>query len=335
MSESWFDPHIRRQGGYEWLEQQVSDLTVCRNMLRQGSLSFYAASLLLPAEIREPACALYAFCRLADDAIDDADRDVDAVAQLNERLDRIYAGEPHDHPADRAMVHIANVYNMPRELLNALIDGFQWDVDERKYETLSDLYGYAARVAGSVGAMMSVLMGVRDPVALARAADMGVAMQLTNIARDVGEDAGNGRIYLPRQWLREVDIDPDNWLAKPEFSNALATVIDRLLDTAEQLYQRARTGIAQLPVGCRPGIFAAMSVYREIGVELKRNGLNSVEHRAYVPTSRKSVLLGGAVLATLNPKPLDLTDALTETQFLVDAVTDAGDAPPAHAFWFA
>lgn len=334
MSQNLFKERPHAHTNYDWLESQVSDLAVCRQMLKEGSHSFYAASLLLPADIREPACALYAFCRLADDAVDEGDRDADAVAMLTERLDRIYTGRPFDHPADRAMVHIAEVYNLPRELPDALIDGFRWDLDGRRYPTINSLYAYGARVAGSVGAMMSVLMGVREPAALARAADMGVAMQLTNIARDVGEDARNGRVYLPTDWLDEAGVDVEGFLAKPAFTPALAEVIAKVLSAANGLYRRARSGIGALPVGCRPGIYAAMAIYREIGVELRRRGLDSVNERAYVSRSRKSVLLGQALMRTLVSAKLDSAPALPETAYLVEAVERAGAAPPAHAYWF-
>ena len=132
-------------------------------------------------------------------------------------------------------------------------------------ENLDDVQAYAARVAGSVGAMMTVLMGIRDPATLARACDLGVAMQLTNIARDVGEDARSGRLYLPRAWLRAEGIDPDAWLAAPIFTPAIGHVVARLLRAADQLYRRAEDGIAGLPRGCRPAIFAARHIYAAIG----------------------------------------------------------------------
>lgn len=319
---------------YDWLETKVSDLEVCREMLREGSHSFYAASLLLPAEFREPACALYAFCRLADDVVDDGPGDAASVQRLSTRLDRIYAGNPYDHPADRAMVEIADIYAMPRELPDALIDGFQWDIDGRSYETISDVRAYGARVAGSVGAMMALLMGAREPDVIARACDLGVAMQLTNIARDVGEDARNGRVYLPSEWLEEAGIDVEHWLTAPVFSDALGSVVNRLLEEADRLYQRSRSGIAQLPIGCRPGIYAAMRIYREIGVRLQAAGSDSVNHRTIVPKSRKSFLLGHALLSTLTPDSLDRSPALKETQFLVDAISAAPQPQPAYTRWF-
>ena len=319
---------------YDWLENNMSDLAVCREMLRVGSHSFYAASLLLPPDVREPACALYAFCRLADDVVDDGPADADAVVNLTLRLDRIYAGDPYDHPADRAMVHLAEVYKLPRALLDALIDGFRWDIEQRRYETLEDVYDYGARVAGSVGAMMALLMGARDPGVLARACDLGVAMQLTNIARDVGEDARNGRLYLPMRWMREAGVDIDAWLADPQPDRAVADVVRRLLVAADLLYLRARSGIAQLPVACRPGIYAAMRIYREIGVELRRRGLDSVTQRTVVSRGRKSFLLGHAMLSTINPRRLDRAPPLDATRFLVDAVAEAGMPSPAHVQWF-
>ncbi|MEN7342001.1 MAG: phytoene/squalene synthase family protein [Pseudomonadota bacterium] len=319
---------------YDCLGAEASDLEVCRDMLREGSHSFYAASLLLPQEYREPACALYAFCRLADDVIDDGPSDASTVATLSARLDLIYAGNPYDHPADRAMVEIASVYGMPRELPDALIDGFLWDTQGRQYHSFSDVCAYAARVAGSVGAMMSVLMGGRAADVVARACDLGVAMQITNICRDVGEDARNGRIYLPRDWMVEAGIDPDAWLADPRFDARVANVVERMLAEADKLYLRSRSGIAQLPMGCRPGIYAAMRIYREIGVQLKAQGLDSVNHRTVVSRSRKSFLLGHAMLSTLAPKKLDRSPALPETQYLVDAVVNAPPPTPAHTLWF-
>ena len=319
---------------YEWLAEDRSDMEVCREMLRVGSHSFYAASLLLPPEVREPACALYAFCRLADDLVDDGQPGMQVVDALEARLERIYAGRPFDHPADRAMVHIAERFGMPAELPAALLDGFRWDLDGRRYATLDDLHDYAARVAGSVGAMMAVLMDVRDPAVLARACDLGVAMQLTNIARDVGEDAGRGRIYLPLDWMAAAGIDADTWLASPRFSPALGGVVADLLAAADRLYLRARSGIGRLPFGCRPGIYAAMRIYREIGVALRHAGLDSVTTRTVVSRGRKSFLLGYAMLVSLNRQPLDRSPALPANAYLVDAVTHGPAPRPEYQYWF-
>jgi phytoene synthase len=297
------------------------DLQACRALMRGGSKTFFAASRLLPARVRVPAIALYAFCRVADDAIDLSDDRNAALAVLMQRLDDIYAQRPQPFESDRALACVVRQFALPKPLLLALLEGFAWDAEGRRYETLEDLEAYGARVAGSVGAMMAVIMGARDEQAVARACDLGVAMQLTNIARDVGEDARLGRIYLPQQWLREAGISPDVWLNQPVFDQRLAGVVARLLQAADVLYARAEHGIARLPRDCRPAILAARLVYAEIGRRLEELGLDSVNHRAVVPGRRKLVLLARASGAALLA-PADSTlaaPALAATQFLVDA----------------
>lgn len=277
----------------------ASDLASCRALLANGSKSFFAASFLLPAEVRDPATALYAFCRLADDLVDlNKGGNTGAVlVELRERLDRIYAGVPSLVPADRAFAHVVATHELPRELPLALLEGFEWDSAGRRYETFGDLTAYAVRVAGTVGMMMAVLMGARSAAALARACDLGVAMQLTNIARDVGEDARAGRLYLPLAWMREMGCDPETWLKRPAFNAAIGAMVERLLAEADFLYSRAESGIRELPAGCRPGIFAARFLYAEIGREVERARLDSVTRRAHVSMPRKLVLLAKAVVA--------------------------------------
>ena len=297
-----------------------ADLAACREQLRNGSRTFLAASLLLPRRVREPACALYAFCRAADDAVDEQGARSDAVARLRDRLARVYQGRPMPLAADRALAHVVARFDIPRLIPEALLDGFEWDAQGRRYETLDELHAYAARVAGTVGAMMALLMGVRSAAGLARACDLGVAMQLSNIARDVGEDARLGRIYLPRQWLREVGIDPEAWLARPVFNAALAAVVQRLLREADALYARVDAGVAELPLSCRAGINAARFLYADIGHEVARRGLDSVNQRAVVAPSRKARLLARALLHISAGPAGPAAPPLAATRFLVDAV---------------
>ena len=303
-----------------------ADIAACRTMLHEGSLTFFAASLLLPRSVREPASALYAFCRLADDVVDLGDGQPGAVDGLRLRLARAYQGQPAPVAADRALAAVVARYDIPIALPMALLEGFEWDAQGRTYETLEDLQEYAARVAAAVGAMMALLMGVRTPEGLARACDLGVAMQLSNIARDVGEDARMGRIYLPLQWLREAGIDPDAFLAEPVFSPALASVVERLLRAADTLYGRVHSGVAQLPAACRPGINAARFLYAEIGHEVERNGCNSIDQRAVVPASRKAWLLTRALIEVNPAGASESLPPLPATRYLVDAA--AGSRPP-------
>ena len=298
----------------------------CTKLMQGGSKTFFAASLLLPARVRAPATALYAFCRVADDAIDLRDPALpvgEVLAQLHHRLHRIYAGDPLPFDADRALAPVVERHAIPLPLLGALLDGFAWDAEGRQYETLDDLQHYAARVAGTVGAMMALIMNTRSESALARACELGVAMQLTNIARDVGEDARNSRLYLPRSWLRAEGIDPDAWLVQPVFNDALGRVVARLLAAADALYLRAEHGIAELPRSCRPAIRAARLVYAEIGREVERAGLDSISRRAVVPRQRKLALITQALGAALVlPPPARSSShapqALPAVQYLID-----------------
>jgi phytoene synthase len=300
-----------------------ADLDACRATLREGSYTFFAASLILPRAVREPASALYAFCRMADDEVDTGADKQAAVASLRARLHATYSGRARALPCDRALAAVVQHFAIPRELPEALLDGFAWDAEGRRYETIEDLHGYAARVAGTVGAMMALLMGVRSAEGLARACDLGVAMQLSNIARDVGEDARMGRIYLPLQWLREAGVQPDAWLAQPQFNPAIASVVRRLLDEADRLYQRVDDGVARLPLGCRPGINAARYLYAAIGHEVARRGLNSVDQRAVVPRARKARQLARAVLNLAPGVSEQPAPCLPANEFLVTAAMAA------------
>lgn len=298
----------------------ASDIAACKELLRGGSRTFFAASLVLPRAVSDPAIALYAFCRLADDAVDVGGRRSDAVDRLRERLDRAYAGQPWPSPADRAFADVVARYGIPRELPEALLEGLAWDVEGRRYETLGDLLDYAARVAGTVGAMMSLLMRRRDAVVLARACDLGIGMQLTNIARDVGEDARAGRLYLPRQWLREAGVDAEAWLADPRHDERIGQIVGRLLAVADGFYRRSIAGIGALPASCRPGIHAARLIYAEIGRELEQGGLDSVSRRAVVSGRRKLRLVADALTRSCG-RHGEISDHVEPAiRFLLDAV---------------
>ena len=319
-------PPETRSAAPELAPDERADLAACRLSLRNGSKTFLAASMLLPRGVHEPASALYAFCRLADDAVDESGGPHGAVARLRERLRLAYAGTPQPHAADRALAGVVARYAIPSTLFEALLEGFEWDVQGRRYDTLEELQAYAARVAGTIGAMMAILMGVRSPEGLARACDLGVAMQLSNIARDVGEDARMGRLYLPRRWMHEAGIEPQAWLARPHYSAELGAVVGRVLDAAEGLYRRVDAGVARLPWACRPGINAARYLYAEIGHEVARRGLDSVNGRARVPAARKAWLLLRAV-AQLRPSSVDhALPPLEANRFLVEAAL--ASAPP-------
>ena len=303
------------------------DLQACVEMMRGGSKSFFAASKLLPQRVRAASIALYAFCRVADDLVDEGESTEEALVELKQRLDAIYSGRTQPHLEDNAPALVVDQYQLPRAMLEALIEGFEWDAHGKKYETIEEVHQYGARVAGSVGAMMCWIMGPRHATALARACELGVAMQLTNIARDVGEDARNGRLYLPHVWMREAGIDPAAWLAAPVFSPAIQSVIERVLVEAERLYLKANSGIAELPKDCRAAILAARLIYAEIGNQLRREGCDSVNHRAVVSTTRKLALLGQSKLqASWISVAKDSSPPLEAIRYLIEgcAVSELG-----------
>ena len=287
-----------------------ADLALCRQMIRQGSKSFHLASLLLPNSHRQHSRALYGFCRMADDLVDHAETPQAAVAQLAVRLDLIYAGAPSDNPTDRAFADVVRLYAIPRAVPDALIEGFAWDAEGRDYRTLSDVTSYGVRVAGTVGVMMSLLMGQRNPDALARAIDLGVAMQFSNIARDIEEDERMGRVYLPHEWITE----------------SKAKAASRLVVEAETIYARAASGIALLPRSCRASINAARLLYREIGLSA---AARNHKGRAVVPLLRKLSLVARAIMQTPWLPKHNSGPCLPEGQFLLDAVVQVPAPEPA------
>ena len=302
------------------------EVAVCTRILRQGSKSFALAGRVLPAHLRGPVYAVYAYCRQADDAIDGAADPSTALHGLRQRLDHLYQGDRWSDPVDCALAEVIRQFDLPRALFDALLEGFMWDATGRTYATLGDLHAYNARVAGSVGAIMTLLMGVREPRVLARACDLGAAMQLTNIARDVGEDARLGRLYLLTTWLQASLPQWREWLTDPVHHPAIVSATQQLLQEAARLYRRAELGVAHLPVDCRMAIQAARLIYADIGRSVRRRRYNNVDTRAVVPWHRKMWLLCRAGTARWQ-QPCALEDAcLPQAVFLVAAACGADEA---------
>ena len=305
------------------------DFAFCEEAIRHGSLSFHAASKLMPKTVRRSALALYAFCRLADDAVDLQVEKAAAVLKLEDRLERVYQGRPLDQPTDRAFARVVEHFEMPRALPDALLEGLAWDAMARRYDTLSDVYSYSARVAAAVGAMMCVLMEVRDRNALARACDLGVAMQLTNIARDVGEDAMEQRLYLPQTWLEEAGIEEDAFFADAKPTKAIRAMVRRLISDANRLYYRSEAGLAALPMSCRPGIWAARLIYAGIGGQVQAQAYDTISTRARTSKPQKIAWLAqagfrAAMDSVMPQSAVIFAPPLSECAFLVDAAARGG-----------
>ncbi|WP_052175177.1 phytoene/squalene synthase family protein, partial [Paracoccus sanguinis] len=242
-----------------------------------GSQSFAAAARLMPRAMRDDVVMLYAWCRHADDVIDGQalgsapERVDDPAARLTSlRAETLAAleGDAPMTPPFEALRRVARRNDFPVAWPLALIDGFAMDVAGRRYRTIEDTLDYAYHVAGVVGVMMARVMGVRDEAALDRACDLGMAFQLTNIARDILDDAAIGRVYLPHDWL--VGLPPLGPGTTP--SPALHGAALRLLDLAEPYYASARAGLPALPLRAAWSIAAALRIYRQIGVKIRAGG---------------------------------------------------------------
>ncbi len=294
----------------------MSDLVLdaSRVSIRQGSKSFAAAARLFDPGVREDAYMLYAWCRHCDDQIDGQVLGHGAVgldpllaaaklAELEEKTRRALAGQSLEHrgagdQAFAAFQRVAQRHTIPSRLPLELLEGFRMDVEGRTYQTLDDLLLYAYRVAGVVGEMMARVMGATDSDVLRRAVDLGLALQLTNIARDVVEDARGGRVYLPAEWLGPLADEPAK-VADAANRDAVFEATARLIAAAEPYYQSARWGLPALGFRSAWAVAAAAGVYRQIGRRVLQVGPAGLEQRATTTRVDKiaKMLAGGAIAA--------------------------------------
>jgi phytoene synthase len=275
-----------------------------REMMRVGSRSFDTAARLLDPAARESARNLYAWCRYLDDVVDGQalgqrpDRaDTEAAAQRLQQLRwqtlEALAGLPQQDATFVAFQRVVQAHAIPSRYPLALLDGFAMDVEGRHYGTIDDTLDYCYHVAGVVGVMMARILEVEDDAVLDHACDLGLAFQLTNIARDVVDDWRVGRVYLPADWLTEAGLTPAS-LGAPRHRAALFGVVKRLLDTAEPYYESAAAGIAALPPRPAWAIATARDVYRAIGTQVLAAGPAAWDGRPVVPFKRKLACVVGA-----------------------------------------
>lgn len=247
--------------------------------IKQGSKSFAKAAMLFDPQTRQSVMMLYAWCRYCDDVIDGQTlghgQQELAVAEkmarlrmLQEETERTCNGEPSDIPAFAALAQVLQRHGVERRHLFQLLEGFGLDAAEARFRTLDDTLHYCYHVAGVVGVMMAKIMGAQDSEVLHRAADLGIAFQLTNIARDVIEDMQVGRCYLPEQWLAKHGIRREA-MHLPQHHAALHALACELVALAEQYYASARVGMAQLPWRSAWAIASALLIYRDIGLRVK------------------------------------------------------------------
>ncbi len=280
-------------------------LREARHAIARGSKSFALASLLFDARTRARATLLYAWCRHCDDVTDEQELGMgflgragsihQRVAMLREEThNALNGGRPRGTPF-AALRRVADETGLPERWPMDLITGFEMDACERCYRTPADMLGYCYHVAGCVGVMMAVVMGVppSDRATLERACDLGLAFQMNNIARDVVEDAARGRCYLPAQWLAEADIEPGEE-AKPWARERLARVVARLVDEAERYEASARVGTAALSFRSAWAVLAAAEIYGAIGRKVRAAGARAWDRRIGTGRVEKLRLLARA-----------------------------------------
>jgi 15-cis-phytoene synthase len=262
-------------------------------IIRRHSASFSLASLLLEPVARRRAHVLYAYCRRADDAIDlvAPARAPGELDRLRRELDAVYAGAALADPVASELQRLVFEVALPREYPEALLQGFELDVAGEGYTTLDELYRYCWCVAGSVGAMMCHVLGAASSPAIVHGVHLGMAMQLTNVCRDVAEDWSRGRLYVPRELVPGWDPPPGaplgSWPPPPEQQQALASAVRRLLDVAEVFYRSGDAGLAFLPWRSRIAVATARRVYSAIGQRILAGGADVSAPRVFVPASHK------------------------------------------------
>jgi phytoene synthase len=282
--------------------KQAALVDTSRLIIQKGSKSFAAAAKLFDEETRENAYLLYAWCRHCDDVIDNQELGFDSkpqdpavtrqiLAELRTKTQAAIDDQPSEEAVFEGLRYVLKRNEIPARYPLELLDGFAMDATGHQYGTLSETLQYCYYVAGVVGVMMAYVMGTRDPEALERATDLGIAFQLTNISRDVHEDAEVGRIYLPGDWLTEAGI-PAEEILQAQHAAKLALVVEKLLNEADRYYNSANEGLRALGFRSAWAVAAARDVYRAIGEIVRERGEHAWQERVVVRKRRK--LLGVA-----------------------------------------
>ncbi len=274
--------------------------------IAEGSKSFALASLFFGADLQTDVQLLYAWCRHCDDVVDgqnlggdapsaamsEADRAA-ALEALRTNTARVMRGDAVGELAFDGFARVVARTKMPAVYPQDHLDGFAYDVAPKPFDSLDDVLAYCYGVAGVVGVMMAIVMGVdpEDGDTLDRACDLGLAFQLTNICRDVVDDAAGGRVYLPADGLARhgVAATPAA-VADPAARAAVWRAALEVLDVADLYYASATKGVRQLPIRAAAAVAAARNVYREIGARVRDGGPEAWDQRVVVSSRRKTAL---------------------------------------------
>lgn len=285
-----------------------------RISIQRGSKSFAAASKLFDTKTRERVWLLYAWCRKCDDMADGQDHGgtmehvddplvrLEAIRDLTRRA---MAGEVTGEPAFDALGVVSGECGLTQKMADDVVQGFALDAADWRPQTEDDLYQYCYHVAGAVGVMMAVVMGVPadDNATLDRACDLGLAFQLANIARDISEDDSAGRCYLPEEWITEMDVGPGE-IMKPHYRPRLNVMAQRLCDASEQYEASAKVGAAALPMRARWAVLSAAGIYGDISRKVRSAGTHAWDSRIYTSKSEKLLWIAKAYWAAIRNNPV-------------------------------
>ncbi|MCP5396995.1 MAG: phytoene/squalene synthase family protein [Sphingomonadaceae bacterium] len=288
-----------------------------RAAIAEGSQSFAAASTLFDKHTREKVWLLYAWCRRCDDIADaqdmggelgDQSHAADRLKAIRVLTERAFDGLPTADPAFDAFGLVARECGITRAMADDVIAGFALDATDWRPRSEADLMRYCFHVAGAVGVMMAVVMGVspQDEETLDRACDLGLAFQLANIARDIEEDDAAGRCYLPIEWLVEQDIEPGQHM-KPHHRGELVEMTEKLLTLMEEHAAASRMGAARLPFRSRWAILSATRIYTAIGHDVRQRGIHAWDHRAHTTGLQKAGHVTAAFFEALANRPRRVT----------------------------
>jgi len=260
----------------------------CQQKAASSGSSFYYSFLFLPPNRRRAITALYAYCREVDDVVDECQDSQIAATKLawwRLELDRLYAGKP-EHPVTQALLPVLAGFSLPQEQLLEIIDGMEMDLQQTRYLDFKALSLYCYRVASVVGLLAAEIFGFQDHRTQKYAHDLGMAFQLTNIIRDVGEDARRGRVYLPIDELQRFEV-PVADILNSRYSDNFRRLMEFQIERAEQFYTQAMSALPEIDRKAqRPGLVMA-AIYRTVLDEIKRDGCRVLSQRTSLTPIRK------------------------------------------------
>ena len=283
-------------------EQQLRNAyATCRSITKHYAKTFYMATRFLPNHKQRSIFAIYALCRYLDNLVDEAEDLIkqkkinhsqiyDKLVDWKSKLQSTYDGNLHDDAILYAFSDVLKRYYIPIDLPFLLVEGVYTDQVKNRFQTFEEVYDYSYKVASVVGLITSKVFGYQDPTAKQYAIDLGIAMQLTNIIRDVGEDIERGRIYLPMEDLHRFNVDEQKFLSgtmTPNTKNLLAFQVNR----ARSYYQKAEPGIQLLDRDSRLPVYLASRNYSRILDKVEENNYDVFSQRAYLNSTEKLRIL--------------------------------------------